>query len=655
MSQGRRRLAAIMFTDMVGYTALGQRNELLSLALVEEHRKLIRAILTRHNGKEIQTIGDAFLVEFESGLDSVRCAYDIQRAIREFNFSLPEDRRVHLRIGIHLGDVIESKDTISGDAVNVASRIEPLAQDGGVCLTRQVYDQIQNKFDLSLESLGPKQLKNVDLAVEVFKIVMPWMEIKATGTAELDRKRIVVLPFANMSPDPADGYFADGMTEELITSLSAIRELSVIARTSVMKYKASSKGAAEIGNDLRAGTLIEGSVRKSGERVRITVQFIDARNEDHVWAQSYDKQLDDIFAIQSDIAGRVSNELKIKLLESEKKELERKPTNSTEAYTFYLKGRYYWNERSDEGMRKAIEYLKHAIRVDPDFALGYSGLADCYMVMAHNGQAEPEPTYLMAKEYAQKAQELDQGLAEAHTAMAAVLSFYEHLWEPAEVEFKRAIDLQPSYSSAHQWYHNTLLFLRRFGEAKAEITKALQVDPFSYVINLVYGWSLYYRKEFDRAIEHYKKVLEMEPTFQKITKWYLITPYVHKGMFDEALALSEEVVRIPGESPFAKTLRRVIPLTRGYVYAAMGKPTEARRLLDKAAENYHLEHQSPYMFARAYLLLGDNDEAIRWLQIGYDEFDGLLFFPADFELAGVKDDPRYATMKKRMGLDRIPP
>ena len=282
MPDGARRLAAIMFTDMVGYTALGQRNESLSLALVEEQRKLIRPILSRHKGREVKTIGDAFLVEFPSALDAVRCAYDIQRAAREYNISAPIEQRIHLRVGVHLGDVVESQGDISGDAVNVASRIEPLAEDGGVCITRQVFDHVQNKFELPLVSLGAKSLKNVSLPMEVFRMVMPWEAEKATPSSQPDKRRIAVLPFANLSSDPEEGYFADGMTEELITSLSGVRQLTVIARTSVMKYKGSQKGASDVGKELNVGTLIEGSVRKAGNRVRITAQLIDAATEGHL-------------------------------------------------------------------------------------------------------------------------------------------------------------------------------------------------------------------------------------------------------------------------------------------------------------------------------------------------------------------------------------
>ena len=386
MSEDQRRLAAIMFTDMVGYTALGQRNESLSLALVEEQRKLIRPILARHNGREVKTIGDAFLVDFPNALDAVRCAYDIQRAIREFNLSLASDKRIHLRIGVHVGEVVESLGDISGDAVNVASRIEPLAEDGGVCLTRQVYDHVRSKVDLPLSSLGPKSLKNVTEPVEVYKMVMPWEKEIAVMSAQLDKTRIAVLPFTNMSSNPEEGYFADGMTEELITSLSGVRQLTVIARTSVMGYKGTTKKVREIGRELEVGSVLEGSVRKAGNKVRITAQLIDAATEGHLWAQNYDRQLEDVFAIQSEIAEKVAGELRIRLVDSERSVIEKKATENTEAYTSFLRGRELLREGTLDSTQQAIGFYEKAIELDPRFARAYVGLAECRTFLSNVGK-----------------------------------------------------------------------------------------------------------------------------------------------------------------------------------------------------------------------------------------------------------------------------
>ena len=467
---------------------------------------------------------------------------------------------------------------------------------------------------------------------------------------ELEKRRIAVLPFANMSLDPSDEYLADGMTEELITELAGIGELSVIARTSVMKYKGSPKGASEIGNELKAGSLIEGSVRKAGKKVRITVQLIDARNEDHIWAQNYDKPLDDIFAIQTEIAERVADQLKIKLFEPGRHSHQKEPTKSADAHLLYLKGRHYWNERTDEGMREAIECFNLSIRADPKFALGYSGLADCYYAMAHNYQADPKPTYLLAKQNALKALDLDHGLAEAHTTLAGVMFNCEHLWGPAEEEFKLAIDQSPSYASAHQWYHNLLLFQRRYDEAEFEIKRALELDPFSVIINACYFLFLYCRGDFDEAISQYRRILEIEPSsrfaFFTLHNPMWSFPFVKKEMYEEALAETERIASLPGKTNFAK-------LARGYVYAAMGRSDESRELLREAAATCHLERLSQYAFARAYFLLGDNEIGLRWMQKGYEDLEGLLFFPADFELNTLTSDPGYLEMLKKMGLDRI--
>jgi len=306
----QRRLAAIMFTDLVGYTALSQHNESLALQILEEHRKILRPLFSKFNGKEIKTMGDAFLVEFASALEATKCGFEIQKILHERNLSHSEADKIRLRIGIHLGDVVHSASDIYGDAVNVASRIEPLAEEGGICLSRQVYDHIHNKFDLPLVSLGSKVLKNVSAPVETYKVVLPWKESVEKQQMESAKMRIAGLPLDNFRPDPGDEFFADGLTEELIDRLSQVKKFRVIARTSVMGYKKQKdKRASEIGRELGVSTLVEGSVRKSSNRIRITVQLIDSATEEHLWSDRYDRQLDDIFAVQTEIASKITTEL----------------------------------------------------------------------------------------------------------------------------------------------------------------------------------------------------------------------------------------------------------------------------------------------------------------------------------------------------------
>ena len=649
MSEGKRRLVAIMFTDMVGYTALGQRDESLSLALVEAQRKLVRPVLAKHGGREVKTIGDAFLVEFPNATDAVRCAYDIQRTTKEFNLSLDSAKRIHLRIGLHLGEVIEHEGDISGDAVNVASRIEPLAEDGGICLTRQVYDHVKNKLDFQLSSLGLKTLKNVIEPIEVFKLTLPWSETEKPMPAQLDKRRIAVLPFASLSPDPNDEYFADGLTEELITTLSKLSQLTVIARTSVMVYKGAAKRVSDISRELNVGTLVEGSVRKAGNKLRITVQLLDSATEGHIWAENFDKQLDDIFDIQTEIAEGIANELQVQLGRPQKKLLEKRPTVDTDAYILYLKGRHYWNERSVEGVRQAIVYFEKSIEKDPRFALGYSGLADCYQVMARNRLAEFGPNYEKAREYVTMALEIDPDLAEAHTTLGAILHYYLRDWKASEREFRRALELKPSYATAHQWFSHVLFQQKRFEEADKELLIAHELDPFSLAINHNLAGSYYFNEKFDEAIERFERLRDINPSYLAtyVGPPGLIQAYVRAGMYDKALSRVEDFA-LYSRSP------REVKLWRAYVLASMGKNPEANALLKEVEGGYETEYISPYFIGLVRFILGDVDDGFQWFETAYSAYDGNLnMIAVDFELREIRNDHRFLDILNKIGLGKL--
>ncbi len=633
-----------MFTDMVGYTTLGQRNESLSLALVEEQRKLIRPILYRHNGREIKTMGDAFLVEFASALDAVRCAYDIQRATREFNISLAEERRVHLRVGVHLGDVVDSGDDISGDAVNMASRVESLAEDGGVCLTRQVHDQVQNKFELPLLSIGAKTLKNVKVPVDVYKIVMPWNGERNEPISQLDTRRVAVLPFANMSPDPNDEYFTDGMTEELTTSLSGLKELTVIARTSVMRYKNSTKPASEIGRELNAGTLIEGSVRKAGNRMRISVQLIDARNEGHVWAQNYDKQLDDVFAIQSDVARQVAELLQVRLLSTDKKRLERMPTSNIEAYTLYLKGRYYADKSRGkaEGLRTAIAHFEEAVENDPNFASAYAGLASAYAALGFFGMISSGEAGAKARENVEKALTLDDSLAEAHHAMGRILRNYDWDFQGAEREFKRAIELNPNMAEAYGASALLMASNRRFDDAVVEAKHALELDPTSETGSRYASTVFLYAGRYDDAIEQLIKTLEADPE-SAYARINLGLAYIQKGMFDTGIQRVKGVATVKSPSPSIQS-------DLAYAFAKAGKFEELRMLLEQLLGEVEHNHELAVAVASAYANLGDADHALEWLEKAYaGRVAYLVTANHDFVFDCIRSDPRFQTLMKKVG------
>jgi adenylate cyclase len=642
LSQARRRLAAIMYTDMVGYTALSQRNESLSLALVDEQRNLIRPILARHNGREVKTMGDAFLVEFPSALDAVRCAYDIQRTANEVNFALPEERRIHLRVGVHVGDVVESGGDISGDAVNLASRIEPLAPDGGVCLTQQVYDQVVNKFELQFLNLGKKELKNIATPIETYRIVMPWEGRGAGPKQELEARRIAVLPFVNLSPDPQDEFFADGMTDELIGTLSKIKELKVVARTSAMKYKGEKKTAGEIGRELRVSSLVEGSVRREGNRVRISVQLVDTSTDEQLWADKFDRELQNVLAMQSEIAQQVAGALEVKLKDTERLALSKRGAVDPAAYTLYLRGRYYWNTRSEEGLNKAVKCFEEAIARDPSYALAHVGLADSFAMLGLYGFRRPSSVYPLAKEGITRALGLDETLAEAHASLGEIMMQYYYEWDRAKDEFDQALKLSPNYATAHLWKSTYYLTQGFAEEAIAECRMAEELDPLSMIIATELARTFYYARRYDEAIEQYTKSLEIDQNFALAHKG-LAEVYSKQSIFDKSFAEIEKAIALSKRSIF-------ILDDLGYIYALAGRRAEAEQVLDELESLSTETYVPPYGRAAIYAGLGNTDKAMEWLGRAYEERSFLAWIKMDPVFDGLRDDRRFGSLLEKLGL-----
>jgi adenylate cyclase len=634
-----------MFTDMVGYTALGQRNESLSLALVEEQRKLIRPILARHNGREVKTIGDAFLVDFPNALDAVRCAYDIQRAIREFNLSLASDKRIHLRIGVHVGEVVESLGDISGDAVNVASRIEPLAEDGGVCLTRQVYDHVRSKVDLPLSSLGPKSLKNVTEPVEVYKMVMPWEKEIAVMSAQLDKTRIAVLPFTNMSPDPADEYFADGMTEELIDRLAQVKSLKVIARTSVMSYKKKEKKASEIARELEVGSLVEGSVRKAGNRVRVTVQLISAGTEEHVWSSRYDKNLDDIFAVQTEIAEKVAGELKTQLLESEKKTLQKRPTENTEAYTCFLQGRELYREDTEASVRQALGLFQKAIELDSGFARAHVGVAECHEWLANSGCEPFDVSLSSIKTSLERAIDLDPNLPEAHASLSEMFFNNDDL-PSMEAEARRALELNPSLPEPYSQL-SELAALKGDPEEAVRLNEAAyRLDPIRPRFIYYLGTAYLYTGREEEALELWKKTEQLAPvsTYRGMTEYYL-----SRGDLERAREFQAKAEKLEPTNPRIASM--------GGILAAWESDREKAMLAIKKIEDAKTGPIGFNFIGYIYHALGDLDSYFEYMNKAVEAHtiipSTVMYSPL---FAKARADPRYlelvAKLRKQCGLGK---
>jgi adenylate cyclase len=641
MSSEQRRLAAVMFTDIVGYSSLTQQNEQLALELLEEHRRIVRPIIALHNGREVKTMGDAFLIEFESALEATRCAIDVQKSLHDHNQRSLAERRVHLRIGIHLGDVLQRESDVLGDAVNIASRIEPLAQPDGICISQQVYDQVRNKIHRRTEDLGPRQLKNIELPVNVYRILPSW-ENRIMSQVSLDRKRIAVLPFLNISPDPKDEYFADGLTEELIARLSTISGLRVIARTSVMRFRGTTKSVGEIGKELNSGTVLEGSVRKAADRLRVTAQLIDTSSEEHLWVQNYDRQLEDVFAIQTEVAQNVADALKTRLLDEERQQIEKKPTGNVGAYTLYLKGRYYWNERNKESLENAIKYFEEATKRDPEFALAYSGLADTYIVLVDHGYLAWSEGIAKARNAAMKAVDLDDTLAEAHTSLANILSA-EWNWTQAEEEFAKALRGNPNYATAHHWYSIHLASLGDLEGALREMEIAKELDPLSPMIHAYAALGYLCRRRYDLALEELDKALELDPNFVP-AHTNRVDVYLVESMFKEALTELERVL------PFFQPLSTAMKAESASVYAIAGRTEEAKRILRECEEaNESDEDLNPQRLALVYWKLGNKNRAFEWLEKAFESHTVTPFLLRLHPLFDeITSDPRFDELQKRI-------
>jgi TolB-like protein/Tfp pilus assembly protein PilF len=488
-------------------------------------------------------------------------------------------------------------------------------------------------------------LKNVSTAVEVYKMVMPWEEGIAKRV-ETDRRRIAVLPFANMSPDPADEYFADGLTEEIISTLSRVKEVDVISRMSVMRYKKDPKPIREISNELGVGTVMEGSVRKAGNKLRITVQMVDATTDRHLWVESYDRELEDIFAIQSGIAQGVAQALKSKSLPADFARPETKSGATAEAYEFYLRGRYFWNRGTMDWFLKALEQFEAAIEKDPTYAPAYSGLADTYLLLGRNGHVTPKLAYPKAVQYASKALAIDERLAQPHVALAAIRQEYEWKWEEAEMEFRRAIEVNPSYATAHGWFALFLGHVGRIEEAIIEVNRAQELDPLSPRIHCNASEEYLFARNYDKALEAAQRALEIDPGYGG-AHGYAGYAYVEKGLYDQAIAEFREAGKMQGARAWMGRL--------GHVYGVSGKKKEAIQILDELKrEPSQPPPKSPFIppppstsfdIGLVYLGLSELEQATHWLDKAADERTA--------EIIHVKCEPIYDKIRKEHGFQQV--
>jgi TolB-like protein/class 3 adenylate cyclase/Tfp pilus assembly protein PilF len=643
-----RRLTAIMFTDMVGYTALLQEDERRARESRSRQRAVLEESIPRHDGRILEVHGDGTLSIFPSAVQAVHSAVEIQR-------KLAQEPRVPLRIGIHSGDVIHDEDGVFGDGVNVASRIQSLASPGGVLISAKVFDEVKNQPEISARSLGEFDLKNVKLPMGVYAVLGEGLHVPESSQLASHRTRqrrsVAVLPFVNMSPDPENEFFSDGISEEIINALTRVDDLQVTARTSSFAYKNRNEDVREIAAGLGVGTVLEGSVRRLGNRVRITAQLIDAKDGYHLFSEVYDRSIEDIFETQDEIArtivrrlerglgdpGRAQRSVDVPLISAH--------THDTEAYTEYLKGLFHWRQWTPDSVRKAIQHYERSAEMDPLCALPLTGLATAYTFLGAMGQVHPDRAFPLAEAAARKALEIEEDAGESHLALASVQLFYHWDFDAAYRGFQRALSLTPGSAEVHHIYS---MYLQAVGDLDGSLEEAgiaLQLDPLSLPINQSVAQAYLMSRRFDEALAQTKRILEMDPDFRSAIEtlgWL----HVLGGRFEEALEAFESIVERTGDR------LKVIP-HRAYAYAALGRDEDAQamaRLLEVRREEQP-DIALDVDFAILSLALGDRDAAFKHLEGVVEKRLGAIIFMGRSPLWDpIRDDPRYEALMRRVGL-----
>jgi adenylate cyclase len=595
-----------------------------------------------YGGRLVKSTGDGFLAEFPSALQAVECAIAVQERLRSRN-ALPGIRPIELRIGIHLGDVEQRGADIFGDAVNLAARVQTAADASGIAISQQVLDQVHNKLARSFEKLGPTALKGIQAPVDLYRVALEEPRAaRGVAPAEDDSNRIAVLPFSNISPDPKDTYFSDGLTEEVISVLSQLRSLRVIARSSVEPYKSSPKPIPQVARELGVRWILEGSVRKAGNRLRITTQLIDAPSQEHRWAETYDRELNDVFEVQSEMAKRVAGALEIQLISRETSRLDRRTPPKPESYLEYLQGRAVLRGVEEANLRSALQHFERAIELDERNAAAHAGLADVHLILGGIYHHLPKEEWRKrSRAHALRAVELDPDLAEAHTSLGMNLQS-EDDFARAEEEFRKAIALNPSLAWARVFYADLLADMGKKDAALEEIALARQLDPNSAIIAGEQTTLLVAVGRFDEARKSLQTLGELD------SHGILFTD----RQADFALATGDiagfraSVERIDGLLPG----RPEIVSARAMVEALEGRADRAREML-REAESLPETERPDGGIAGAYAMLGDLDACFRWLEIA--RVSGRVaarYWRYDPRIAHVRADPRFGELLRRMNL-----
>ena len=612
-----RRLTAILTVDMVGYSRLMGSDEAGTLAAFKSVQSdFIERKIAEHKGRVVKLTGDGMLVEFSSVVNALACAADVQRGMQERNVNVAQDRRIEFRIGVNLGDVIVEGEDIYGDGVNVAVRLGSIAEPGGIMVSQSVRDHVGNRLDVGFEDRGKQQLKNIEKPVRVYNVVFAEAASMEMNSEKGDRPSIAVLPFTNMSGDPEQEYFSDGITEDIITDLSNVSALRVIARHSAFSYKGKPIKIQQIGHELRVRYVLEGSVRKVGPRVRVTAQLVDCTHTSHIWAERFDRDLTDIFAIQDEITHTIVEQLKVKLLPQEKKSIEKLPTENIEAYTYYLRGREFFHRWSKRYFELARRMFVKAVELDSGYAKAHAGIADCDSYLLNTYHAAIPTDRILA--IAAKALALDPNLAEAHVSRGVALAAAQR-YQEARSEFEHAIALNLDSFEAHYFYARSSFAHGDVERAGALFERAAEIRP-----------------------DDYQSACMLAQTYRALGRLQNADSTARR-----AVELAErELTRHPEDARPAQLGANIL--------IQLGETDRAREWLARAIAIDPDDPLGLYNAACAYSQLGDPEVALDLLErclpnLGFEKVNWSKYDP---DLEPVREHPRFQQLLGRLKEDK---
>jgi adenylate cyclase len=652
-----RRLAAIMVADVTGFSRLMERDESQTFARLRQLRdEVAHPKVAEHGGRIVKSTGDGFLAEFASVTAALRSALDIQREVVAREAGRSADTRIRLRIGINVGDIIIDGDDVAGDGVNIAARLESLAPPDGICISAHVREQLHDELGATLTDLGEQRLKNIARPIRAFAVTLAGQRGVPTAPsaptprcALADPPSIAVLPFVNLSGDEENEYFADGLAEELLNVLAKIRGLRVASRTSAFFFKGKGVDIPTVAQKLNVATVLEGSVRRSGQRIRITTQLIDAASDSHLWSEAYDRTLDDILAVQADIAHAVVEKLRAALLgeptnsgasadaTAEVQAATSGRTDDPEAYRLYLQGRFYVLRITEADVARGVGFYRHALERDPAFALAWAGLSRAYHAQAGRGWLPVAKGMEQARDAARRALALAPDLAEGHIALTWVLADYDWDWRSAQSELEQALALAPGDGDAHRACASLAMQLGRAEESIAHARRAVALDPLSKPAHVVLGDCCMRAGRLDEAVASLQSALDIAPN-AGITHYLLSCARLLQGRVVEALHEAE---------------REAIPYLRLLCLALVRHTTGDASASDAALKQLSDDHGDAVSFqiAAAHAWRGEVDAAFAWLERAYAGRDPGLGESVSYPLLrSLHGDPRWPALMRRLGL-----